>query len=187
MGHWRLHVPFAFGKTFGYKYMLQIDTDSAVLERLNFNLIEVMSEGDFQLGAHTITEEVAYGLPELTRFYIVGEQITPATLFDHCQPPNMHGLYTSASETFTNLDTPSQGGWDRSAPYGNFVLYNLDFWFQENVQQYVKFVVSTGGHFRFRWNEQAVVAMVWQLFVPKEKFKQFSFKYRHQFLNTGQV
>lgn len=175
MGHWRLLFPCAFARKLGYKYLLQVDTDSDVMEELTFNILDVMEDGNLDIAARAITQDVAtWGLSELTRYFIISEQISPTTLYDHCNPPNIDGLYTANSEQ------ASQGlGWDRMVLHGNFVVYNLEFWFREDVQEYVRLILSTGGHFRFRWNEQAVVAMVWQIFVPKERFKKFSFKYQH--------
>jgi hypothetical protein len=37
------------------------------------------------------------------------------------------------------------------------------------VQRFVELVVSSQYHYRFRWNEQSVLGMVWQLFVPGEQ------------------
>jgi hypothetical protein len=41
-------------------------------------------------------------------------------------------------------------------------------------------VVQTGAHFRFRWNEQATLAMVWQLFVRENEWAQLHFPYEHR-------
>lgn len=193
MGHWRLHYPFAYGRALGYKYLLQIDTDSNFLETIECNLVKEMEEGNFDMGGRIIIQDQpTWGLPELTRYFLVTEQIMPATLFDHCNPKNIDGLYTLSSTTFPKLEPSSKkwrvfdpdnrvgkGGWSQTVIYGNFIIYNLEFWYREDVQKYFNFVTSTGGHFRFRWNEQAVVAMIWQIFVPEERFKLFSFRYSH--------
>lgn len=190
MGHWRLNYPFAYGKLLGYKYLLQIDSDTNIQETLEHNLVEVMANGKFDIGCRrTGIDAPTWGLPELTRFFLIAEQLQPATLFQHCIPSNIDGLYTISSQSFPRLGASNDpwrrfyaengGGWDRDTISGNFVLYDLDFWFREDVQKYLKLVLSTGGHFKFRWNEQAVVSMIWQIFVPDKRFKRFFFKYSH--------
>lgn len=190
MGHWRLMYPFSYGRSLGYKYLLQVDKDSHFHEVIKHNLVEVMADGKFDMGArHTGRDEPTWGLPEITKYFLVAEQIQPATLFDHCSPNNIDGLHTVSSRTFSNpegSDDPLKliraedtRGWDQETVSSNFVLYDLDLWFREDVQSYLALVLSTGGHFRFRWNEQGVVSMIWQIFVQKNRFKRFSFKYSH--------
>ena len=36
---------------------------------------------------------------------------------------------------------------------------------QPLVQTFLRLVLSTGDRFRYRWNEQAVEGMLWQIFV----------------------
>lgn len=45
-------------------------------------------------------------------------------------------------------------------------MVDLEFWFQQIVQRYVELVTSSWYHYRFRWNEQSTIGMIWQLFVP---------------------
>lgn len=37
-----------------------------------------------------------WGLPELTRYFLVSEGIEPTTLFDHCKPKSLEGLYITS-------------------------------------------------------------------------------------------
>ncbi len=62
---------------------------------------------------------------------------------------------------------------------GNFVIINTYLWIEERVQAFVNLVISTGDHFRLRWNKQAVMAMVWQMFVPDKELLMFDFEYVH--------
>lgn len=43
----------------------------------------------------------------------------------------------------------------------------------------MKLVLSTGGHFRLRWQEQAVESMIWQIFVPRANFTLLPIKHEH--------
>jgi hypothetical protein len=51
---------------------------------------------------------------------------------------------------------------------------------EEQLQRFVNLVLQTGAHFRFRWNEQATLGMVWHTFVREGEYKEFDFPYRHQ-------
>jgi hypothetical protein len=65
--------------------------------------------------------DVTWGLPELTRAFLVAEKLVPrGTLYtNHTNPPGLEGLYTVKSITEkTGLTTGFQvdvneGGWDR--------------------------------------------------------------------------
>ena len=52
----------------------------------------------------------------------------------------------------------------------------------QEVQEFSRLCVQSGGTTRHRWNEQAVQAMVWQLFVPQSHFLHITnFTYGHKF------
>lgn len=187
MGHWRLVYPLSLAKSLGYKWVLQLDTDSVVLKQLQQNLIAELDSKGAELGARAVTIDTAvWGLPELTRYFLVSEQIQPTTLFQHCIPPNLDGVHSISAQAFSGgkseepAYTRLEVGWDRHVLFGNFVIISTDLWFRRDVQKYLALVLGTGGHFRFRWNEQAVVAMIWQIFVEPSKFHLFSFAYYHK-------
>lgn len=191
MGHWRLSYPLELARSLGYKWVLQIDTDSWVRDPMQTNLVEELNRLDVDMAGRFMGTDVpTWGLPELTRYFLVTEQIVPATLFEHCSPPSIDGLYTLSSKAFpgdvrggrdlqNGLLAPEHGGWDRTVISGNLVVINTEFWFRRDVQKYLRLVLGTGGHFRFRWNEQAVMGMIWQIFIPPERFHMFTFDYTH--------
>jgi hypothetical protein len=41
---------------------------------------------------------VTWGLPELARFFILTHRVTPASLWTHCDPPSLQGLYSSLDD-----------------------------------------------------------------------------------------
>ena len=108
--------------------------------------------------------QVNRGLAELTRYYLLANQLQPQTLFEHCDPPSLEGLFSGKSthqhrtSQSSNVTQAVNGnGWDYVYIYGNCLLTDVrELWFREDVQRYISLVVSSGGHFRFRWNEQAV-------------------------------
>ena len=141
--------------------------------------------------------EVVWGLPELARFFIVSvlKRDPPGTLYQHCSPKSLDGLYTHhgspANSSYTvggggtkpGSSGGGGGGWDRSIIYGNFLLMQLKFWQSVEVQEFVRLCLESGGTTKHRWVDQAVEAMVWQLFVPPKKFILFTdaqIKYKHR-------
>ena len=184
MGHWRLTFPMEFAANLGYEYILQLDDDSKFLEPVETNLLQYMQDNNKVMAARDVMGpdqiSVITGAAELTRYFLVSEELEPATLFDYCSPQNIAGLYTpTATGPDDEYGQPELGGYKSMHLYGNCVMLNLNFWFQPNVQRFVRLVLGTGGHFRFRWNEQLVQTLVWQIFVQPEQFHLFSYPYIH--------
>lgn len=188
MGNWKLTYPMSYAKSLGYRWVLQIDTDSDVKQPLQRSVIEELDrKSAYMAGRATAVDLTTWGLPELTRYFLVAEQITPQTLFQYCKPQSIDGLYTLSPETFPGetageptTSLHESGGWNKTVIYTNFVVISTDFWFRDDVQKYLRLVLTTGGHVRFRWVEQAVMSMIWQIFVPPERFHLFTFDYEHK-------
>ena len=178
-GHWRLTFQMEFARRLGYTYVLQVDDDSFFPEPVLVDILNTVRARNIDVAANIIKGDepvrVTSGLPELTRFYLVTEQLEfPATLARHCNPPSLEGLYTSTSDDST-------GGWNREVLYGNFLLISVNLWYRVDVQRFVQLVLRTGAHFRLRWIEQPVTAMIWQVFVKDEHFYKFDFPYQHPY------
>jgi Glycolipid 2-alpha-mannosyltransferase len=174
MGHWRLAFQFKFAAALGYKYLLQVDDDSWFPEPVGLNYITHMQQQQLHIAARTISQDsvkVFSSLPELTRYHLVSKNLEPTLLYNHCSPQNIHGLYSDL--------TDSGSGYDGTLLHGNFVIISLDFWFREDVQQYLELNFQSGGHFRHRWNEQAVIGMIWLIFCKKEQYHMLDFPYVH--------
>lgn len=64
------------------------------------------------MAAREIREDdaaVMWGLAELSKFFMVVEQLTPTVLFDHCKPKDITGLYSRQdSRTCNKMDTFSR-------------------------------------------------------------------------------
>lgn len=177
MGHWRLTKQFTLFRNLGYRYALQVDDDSEFLAPgVSENLFEIMRREKLKIGGRASFPEghnVAVGLPELARYFIVSEKFEPSPLlWSHCKPPNIEGLVS-------DLTGKNERGWDRWMFYGNFVIFDLEWVHEEMVQRFITLISQSGGHFRFRWNEQASLAMVWQMFVREGEYRVFKFPYSH--------
>lgn len=191
MGHWRLAFQFAFADVLGYKYLWQLDDDSFFPEPVTVDMLAFMQKNDLWIaGRQTMSDPhfVTWGLPELARLFLVGERMDPAgTLFtQHTQPPGLDGLYTIQHNPGMHANQAElrgdAGGWSRTIIHGNCVIMDIEkFWWPKQTQKFVELVLQSGYHWRFRWNEQAVIAMVWQLFVPEKhfRFNSLPFAYQH--------
>lgn len=188
MGHWRLHQPFMTARVLNFDYVMHLDSDAYMLRPLQLkrpadvkgthgSIMEYLRRENI-LMAQTIHNsgvdivDVTQGLPELALYFIVTNSITPATLYNYCTPANASGVHT--------VKPPFSDGYNRFSIGGAFSFINLDFWFSPLVQDFVTLCIRTGGHIRFRWNEQAVQTMVWQLFVPTQQFAWFNFTFGHK-------
>ncbi|GIL51801.1 hypothetical protein Vafri_7720 [Volvox africanus] len=195
MGNWRLGYMPVFARAMGHRYVLQIDDDSFILSPVGFNLVEAFDRKGYLMGARCISRDVPFviwGLPELARYYLVTHKLMPTTLFEHCNPPNLTGLYSRFSgqpmlgerspeevHALEELKLPSEGGWDMTVLYGNWVMWRLDWWFRPEVNNFVQLALASGGTVRERWVDQAVIAMIWQIFVRKDQLLLTNFTYQH--------
>jgi hypothetical protein len=160
----------------GYEYMLQLDHDMFLVEPVADNLLQALRKDQIEMAWRDFTVDessnVSWALAELARYHIVANRINPTQLYQHCTPPNIMGLFTPGAP-----GVPEGQGWDLKAIRGFFVIIKVPFWHTRAVQHFVKLVLRSGGHFKYRWNEQQVMSMVWLMFA--EKTKQYNFNYRH--------
>lgn len=159
MGRWRLSFSLDFAKEMGYAYHLQFDDDAMLNGPLNFNIVEKLRDKRTMMGVFSdhIGEvpQCTLGLPELTRYWLTIKGLAPkGALFKHVNPPNMDGV-TSA-------------GWDRMYHPGYFMIFDVDFWFQHEVQDYLTTVFRSGRDVEGRWQEQAVMNMMRLVFIPED-------------------
>jgi hypothetical protein len=102
------------------------------------------------------------------------ESVPGSLLTAHTDPPGLEGLFSffekvkpSNSSTAVNVSK----GWDRVIVVGNCMIYNLDVVLQPLAQRFLELVLASTYHYRHRWNEQATLGMLFQLFLPDEKLK----------------
>jgi hypothetical protein len=71
MGRWRLLFSFPFVKQMGYKYLLQVDDDTLVLDPIPFNIVDHFNSHNIAMGVrrqlHTEEKFVLVGLLEFTK------------------------------------------------------------------------------------------------------------------------
>ncbi|KAG2430897.1 hypothetical protein HXX76_009870 [Chlamydomonas incerta] len=197
MGDWRLSFMPQFARDMGHRYVMQLDDDSYIVGKVEQNLVQQFDSRNISLGAQKLLQDwplVTWGLPELAKYFIMAHQLQPTTLYSHCQPPGLDGLYSALDQQSLDADpeavalgrlfpdkvVPRRGGWDRTILNGNCVMISLDFWFSSLVQRFVQLCRASGGSVMYRWNEQAVLGMVAQIFASQEQLLMFTFPYAHR-------
>ncbi|KAJ9530643.1 hypothetical protein QJQ45_014760 [Haematococcus lacustris] len=76
--------------------------------------------------------------------------------------------------------TGQVSAWLAWLQYGNFVVMTMQLWRDPRVQDWITLCLLSGGMDRHRWNEQAVVALVWLLFTePQQLWMIKDLKYIH--------
>lgn len=81
----------------GYRYVLQTDDDSFLMEPILINLVTLLEKGNFGMAAREVREDnpaVMWGLAEVAKYFMVTELIAPSTLFNHCRPHDITGVYS---------------------------------------------------------------------------------------------
>jgi hypothetical protein len=165
MGRWRMTFAFDFVRAMGYEYMLQIDDDTFVIQPINFNIVQDFRNRRiaYAFRNRIIQEEavVVLGLPELVKYWMVTRNyLAPAgPLFENMYSGDMNGLHGE--------------GWNRHIASASFMLFDVSFWFEPAVQNFLSLVYSTGGDLMQRWLEQEVINMLHLLFLPEERVHRF--------------
>jgi hypothetical protein len=70
---------------------------------------------------------------------------------------------------------------------GNCIILSLDFWFTPEVQDFVRLCIMSGGAYKLRWNDQAVMTFVWLVFVPSNSFMRTEFSFAHPDGSAGPI
>eukprot|EP01038_Epipyxis_sp_PR26KG_P005286 gene5286-7347_t len=159
MGRWRLTYSLDFVKEMGYKYHLQFDDDAIINSKIKYNIVHELQRKATQMGVFSdLIGEVAHvvhGLPELSYFWIKLRHYTPkGEIFKNVNPHDLSGLTSE--------------GWNRMYHPGYFMIISIDFWYSNEVQDYLTTILRSGKDVEGRWQEQAVMNMIRLVFVPKD-------------------
>eukprot|EP01039_Chlorochromonas_danica_P000673 gene670-728_t len=160
MGRWRLAFSLDFAREMGYSYHLQFDDDAILNAPIPYNIVQRFRENNYDMGVFSDhIGEVAHvvaGLCELTYFWLRVSRYQPAgALLKHVRPPTLAGL--------------AEGGWDRMYHPGYFIIFSVEFWFRDLVQDYLTTILRSGKDIEGRWQEQSVMNMMRLLFIPEDK------------------
>eukprot|EP00195_Chlamydomonas_chlamydogama_P007824 CAMPEP_0202893478 /NCGR_PEP_ID=MMETSP1392-20130828/3054_1 /ASSEMBLY_ACC=CAM_ASM_000868 /TAXON_ID=225041 /ORGANISM="Chlamydomonas chlamydogama, Strain SAG 11-48b" /LENGTH=325 /DNA_ID=CAMNT_0049577827 /DNA_START=372 /DNA_END=1349 /DNA_ORIENTATION=+ len=191
MGHWRLAFQHSFCRALGYEYLFQFDSDTYVFSNVTYNLVDFMRTGDYWITNKNFFfyEVVDYfrGLPELANFWLVTRRgggcghwdlRVTGPLWNKTSPQGLPGLITPIHCDKAGGQTIPHGqpweGYAGKCIAGNYNIWSLKFWFQEDVQDFVHLVLRTGAHIEHRWVDVTTMSIIIDMFVPPEKFHIFT-------------
>jgi hypothetical protein len=171
MGRWRNTFQFSFVNDLGYDYMLQLDDDSFIMDPLRVNLVDHFRQHGHHLGTRNVRlrEEAlaVQGLPEFVKYWMVTRNaVLPAgSLFANLSPDDIHGLHSD--------------GWNKLIYCSCFMIFDVKFWMQDYVLDFMNLLLKTGSDVEQRWNDQGVQNMVRLLFIPNMKITVFDHLIAH--------
>lgn len=145
-----------------YHYLWRLDTDSFLLDKIDYDVFELMKKNDYIYGYICILKDEAdavTGLWETTKKYIEENNIVPM---------------------FLNRFI-SNGDWDRSCYYTNFEISKIDFWRSDEALSFFNYLDKTGGIYKHRWGDAVIHLLTVSMFVPESNVHKFSdIAYQHQ-------
>lgn len=150
-----------------YSYVWRLDTDSFILDGINYDVFRFMKDNHYLYGYITIQKDLpaaVEGLWDITKKYIEENNIAPTFL-----------------HKFTH-----DGVWDRSYYYTNFEISSLDFWRSDEFLDYFNYLDRSGGIYKHRWGDHVIHLLAVSMFMPEDKVHEFSdIPYQHQgFINN---
>lgn len=149
-----------------YDYYWRLDTDSFLLDKINYDVFQFMQERDLEYGYIDIfkDEPASKGLWDTTKKYIEDNNIKPKFLHKFM----------------------SNGVWDRSYYYTNFEISKLDFWRSDEFISFFNYLDRSGGIYKYRWGDHVIHLLAVSMFVSEDHVHKFSdIAYQHQgFINN---
>ena len=158
MDRWRNTFQFDFVRELGYEYFVQMDDDTFITDLIDVNLVKHMKEHQIYLASRNSFQmepvELIQGLPEFVRYWMLTRNMSEpiGDLFNQLTPPNMVGLTTQ--------------GWSRVSLVACFAIFDVNYWFQDIIQDFVRLMLRTGSDVEQRWLEQSLQNMAVRLFYP---------------------
>lgn len=165
LSQWKLTFAPDLAKGLGFKFLMIVESDSMFMKSVDFNIVQHFSTGQIAFAyrhkTYKASEKSVAGLAELAKFWMITRNILapPGTLYEHFNP----------SDIF-HVDTAS---WDRHIYQDPFVVINLDFWYEEPVQNFLHLVFTSGGELLRLWRSQAVFTMIRLLFLQDTQVHAF--------------
>ena len=193
IGRWRMIYPFHLALELGYKYLLQSDIDVIITDDTLGDAVNTWLERNISIVAFGLGRDipsVVVGLAELARYWLVSrlscdlcdKSLPHGPLFEHCGPPNITGLFSPNWDPEALQAVGWNGvGWDGESVSGAIFAFSVDFWFRDDVQDFVDLVLRNGGHIEHRWNEQATNGMIRHLFIPSERMHLLQNATKHKY------
>ena len=150
-----------------YDYLWRLDTDSFLLDKIDYDVFELMKSNDYIYGYLTIwkdEKDAVKGLWDATKQFLKENNIKPTFL-----------------NKFISNET-----WDMSYYYTNFEISKIDFWLSDGPLNYFNYLDRIGGTYKYRWGDHVIHLLMLSIFAQEDQIHKFSdIAYQHQdFINN---
>ena len=160
-GRWGLTYAHDFAFSQGYKYVLHLSEDTYIVEAPNVDIFQMMEiEGKaltFRDKTYIQPADESVGLLDLARFWMLSR--------------NARYLPGSLGYNISLEAQLSRGilHWNRQVYNTNFLIVNLDFWFEAPIQDFLSLVLNTNSDVINKWGDRGVMNLIYLLFVQTEQ------------------
>ena len=145
-----------------YDWFWRLDTDSFLLEKINYDVFKFMDDNNFEYGYNRTRLDhpgVVGGLAEATKKYLDDNNITPYFLHKYMD---------------------DNGLWYRHMYGTNFEISKVSFWQQKEVVAFFDYIDRLGGIYMRRWGDAPLHLIEVATFMPENKTHCFDdIPYRH--------
>ena len=146
-----------------YDWFWRLDTDSFLLEKINYDVFKFMDDNNFEYGYNRICRDqplVVVGLGEAAKKYLKDNNITPNFLHKF----------------------EREGVWDRFTYFTNFAIAKVSFWRRKDVDAFFNFIDRNGWIYTRRWGDAPLHLIAISTFMKENKthcFNDIAYKHQH--------
>ena len=137
-----------------YDWYCRLDTDSYIIEKIEYNLFDFMSNHNMIYGyvAEVLeSPDVVLGLGDFIKEYNLNNEIVP----------------TNSNLIFDN------GRYTLRMIYTNFEIINLSFFYQYRVQKFINHIDESGNIYKYRWGDAPLRTFTINNFLRKDQIIRF--------------
>jgi alpha 1,2-mannosyltransferase len=145
-----------------YDWYWRLDTDSFILDTINYDVFEFMAKNKIMYGYNHIavdSKELTIDLKKTFDEYVLKKKIVPKSL--------------SRLVPF--------GIWFGQFFYTNFTITNTAFWKSKKVKDFLDYIDKSGGIYKYRWGDTPIHFLTAALFLDIKQIHCFNdIFYKHQ-------
>ena len=171
-----------------YEYVMRLDDDSFIEEKITKDLFEWMKENDLNYASniiHTDCGLCCYGMKEFfekefsDKTDIIKEIFVPQEISMRCfskQP--FRSLLSVLNTPLADSDVPDKVTlWMPTMYYNNFFITKTAFWRTPEMVSIIDKIDKDGSIFYYRWGDAPLQSILVMLMSPPEKIKKAKFAY----------
>lgn len=173
-----------------YDYVMRLDDDSIIEEKINSDLFKIMKERDLNYISNIVHVDCGlcnYGMKEFFDNYYMDKQDIIKDLFVYSKISsntsivnninifdNFKKLYKIINNKEYEKDEIEMKG--PLMYYNNFFIIKTAFWKSENIKKIVQEIDKTGNIYYYRWGDAPLHTLIATL-EDKDKISKCTFKY----------